>query len=52
MKVRTLSKALAVLDTNVLVDTLTERLSEVEVNLQGDIFSKVEGDALVETLSE
>ena len=46
MEVRTLSDTLlAVLDANTL-NTLTERLAEVEVN----IFSKVEADAVVEIL--
>ena len=48
MEVRTLSDTLlAVLDANTL-NTLTERLAEVEVNMLGNIFSKVETNALVE----
>ena len=50
MEVRTLSDTLAVLDANTLIDTLTERLAEVEVNMLGNIFSKVEADAVVEIL--
>ena len=50
MEVRTLSDTLlAVLDANTL-NTLTERLAEVEVNMLGNIFSKVETNALVEIL--
>ena len=50
MEVRTLSDTLpAVLDANTL-NTLTERLAEVEVNMLGNIFSKVEADAVVEIL--
>ena len=50
MEVRTLSDTLlAVLDANTL-NTLTERLAEVEVNMLGNIFSKVEANALVEIL--
>ena len=50
MEVRTLSDTLlAVLDANTL-NTLTERLAEVEVNMLGNIFSKVEADAVVESL--
>ena len=50
MEVRTLSDTLlAVLDANTL-NTLTERLAEVEVNILGNIFSKVEADAVVEIL--
>ena len=50
MEVRTLSDTLlAVLDANTL-NTLTERLAEVEVNVLGNIFSKVEADAVVESL--
>ena len=48
MEVRTLSDTLpAVLDANTL-NTLTERLAEVEVNMLGNIFSKVEANGLVE----
>ena len=51
MEVRTLSDTLlAVLDANTLIDTLTERLAEVEVNMLGNIFSKVEANGLVEIL--
>ena len=51
MEVRTLSDTLlAVLDANTLIDTLTERLAEVEVNMLGNIFSKVETNGLVEIL--
>ena len=51
MEVRTLSDTLlAVLDANTLIDTLTERLAEVEVNMLGNIFSKVDADAVVEIL--
>ena len=50
MEVRTLSDTLlAVLDANTL-NTLTERLAEVEVNMLGNIFSKVEAHAVVEIL--
>ena len=50
MEVRTLSDTLlAVLDANTL-NTLTERLAEVEVNMLGNIFSKVETNGLVEIL--
>ena len=50
MEVRTLSDTLlAVLDANTL-NTLNERLAEVEVNMLGNIFSKVETNALVEIL--
>ena len=35
------------LDLNTL-NTLTERLAEVEVNMLGNIFSKVEANGLVE----
>ena len=50
MEVRTLSDTLlAVLDANTL-NTLTERLAEVEVNMLGNIFSKVEANGLVEIL--
>ena len=50
MEVRTLSDTLlAVLDANTL-NTLTERLAEVEVNMLGNIFSKVETNPLVEIL--
>ena len=50
MEVRTLSDTLlAVLDANTL-NTLTERLAEVEVNMLGNILSKVEADAVVEIL--
>ena len=52
MEVRTLRDTLAMLDSNALVATLTERLAEVEVNTFGNIFSKVVADALVETLSK
>ena len=48
MEVRTLSDTLlAVLDANTL-NTLTERLAEVEVNMLGNIFSKVEANGQVE----
>ena len=49
MEVRTLSDTLNVLDLNTL-NTLTERLAEVEVNMLGNIFSKVEANGLVEIL--
>ena len=50
MEVRTLSDTLlAVLDANTL-NTLTERLAEVEVNMLGNIFSKVEANGLVKIL--
>ena len=50
MEVRILSDTLAVLDADALVDTLTERLPELEVNTIGNISSKVEADALVKIL--
>ena len=37
------------LDLNTL-NTLTERLAEVQVNMLGNIFSKVEANGLVEIL--
>ena len=49
MEVRTLSDTLNVLDLNTL-NTLTERLAEVDVNMLGNIFSKVEANGLVEIL--
>ena len=51
MEVRTLTNTLAVFHANSLVEKLTERLAQVEVNTLGSICSKVEADALVETLS-
>ena len=51
MDVRTLSKKLAVLDSNALEGTLTEGLAEVEKNRLGNIFSNVQADAVVEILS-
>ena len=47
--VEALSDTLNVLDLNTL-NTLTERLAEVEVNMLGNIFSKVEANGLVEIL--
>ena len=51
MEVRTLSDKLAVLDANAQVGTLTEGLAEVDKNTLGNIFSRVEADALVQILS-
>ena len=51
MEVTTLSDKLAVLDSNVLVATLTEGLAEVGKNIVANIFFRVEADGLVEILS-
>ena len=51
MEIRTLSDTLAVLDADTLVDTLTKRFVEAEINTVSNIFSKVEGVTLVEILS-
>ena len=51
MEVTTLRDKLAVLDANAPVGTLTKRLAEVKKNTLGNIFSRVEVDALVKTLS-
>ena len=48
MEVRILSDTLAVLDANALVDTLTKRLAELDVNTIGNKFSKLKADALME----
>ena len=50
MVVRTISDKLAVLDANAQVGTLTEGLAEVDKKTLGNIFSRVETDALVEIL--
>ena len=39
------------LDANAQVHTLIKRLAEVEIGTLSNIFSNVEADALVETLS-
>ena len=51
MEVTTLRDKLAVLDANAPVGTLIKRLAEVKKNTLGNIFSRVEVDALVKTLS-
>ena len=43
IEVRKFSDTLAVLDVNALVESLTERLAEVEINTLSNIFSKAEG---------
>ena len=50
MEVRILSDTLAVLDANALIDTLTKRLAELDVNTIGNKFSKLKADALMEIL--
>ena len=51
MDVRILSDTLAVFNADALVETLTERLAELEVNTILNTFSKLKADALVEILS-
>ena len=51
INVSSLSDKLAVLDINAQAGTLTEGLAKMDKNTLGNIFSRVEADALVEILS-